>query len=167
MMDIFLEYLVKKKSKEDVIKRVLLILSCVVVIITSFYLFTAIFLQYFWILPMLWGAAIYATVILCRNYSLEYEYIFTNGQLDIDVIKGKARRKSMASISCKNIEYMAPYNGENNSNRSTIDAIYDYSRRGKYYIDYTQGGVPYRLLFQPPEKILTNIKKYNPRNVNL
>lgn len=166
-MDIFCEYLVKKKSSSDVIKQVLLIIACILICIISLYLFFFVVPKYVWILPAIWGASIYGTVILRRNFSLEYEYIFTNGQLDIDVVKGKARRKSVISINCKNITYMAPYNGNNLSDREVIDVIHDEKRRGKYYADFTQGGVSYRILFQPPEKILSNIKKYNPRNVNL
>ncbi len=167
MMDIFCEYLVEKKSMSDNLKRWGLTLLCVVVCILSLYLCLFKFAGYLWLVPPIWGIAIYGTVILRRNYSLEYEYIFTNGQLDIDVIKGRARRKNLVSILCRNIQYMAPYNGENTSNREIIDTIYDEKRRGKYYADFSQGGVAYRLLFQPPEKILSNMKKYNPRNVNL
>lgn len=166
-MDIFCEYLVKKKSSSDVMKQVLLIIACVLVCVVSLYLCTFVFFGYLWLVPPIWGIAIYGTVILRRNFSLEYEYIFTNGQLDIDVVKGKARRKSLISVQCRNISYMAPYNGTNMSDREVIDVIHDENRRGKYYADFSQGGVSYRLLFQPPEKILSNMKKYNPRNINL
>lgn len=166
-MDIFCEYLVAKKSSSDNIKRALLVLACIAILFLSVYFCLFIFVQLLWLVPIIWGITIYGTVILRRNFSLEYEYIFTNGQLDIDVIKGKAKRKSMLSLQCRNIEYMAPYNGQNMSDRQVIDAIYDEKRRGKYYVDFSQGGQACRLLFQPPEKILTNMKKYNPRNVNL
>lgn len=167
MNDIFLEYLVKKKSTEDNIKRFLLIIACILVLLASTYLCLLVFIQLLWLLPAIWGATIYGTVIFRRRFYVEYEYIFTNGQLDVDVIYGRIKRKSLASIACKNIEYMAPYNGENMSDRTVIDTIYDENRRGKYYIDYSQSGQRFRLLIQPPEKILENIKRYNPRNVNL
>ena len=166
-MDIFCEYLVKKKSSSDVIKQVLLIISCIFVCLISTYTLTFIFPKYIWLIPPIWGAAIYGTVISRRNFSIEYEYIFTNGQLDIDIIKGKAKRKSLLSFPVRIIEHMAPYNGANMSEREEIDIIHDENRCGKYYADFSQNGTAYRLLFQPPEKILENIKKYNPRNVNL
>ena len=167
MMDIFCEYLVKKKSTEDDIKRVLITLACLLILAASSYLCVFVFIQYLWLLPMIWGGTIYGTVLLRHNFSIEYEYIFTNGQLDIDIIKGRAKRKNMVSLLCKNIEYMAPLVSQNMSDRTVIDAIYDKKRRGKYYVDFTKSGTNYRLLFQPPEKILTSMKKYNPRNVNL
>ena len=166
-MDIFCEYLVKKKSSSDTMKQILLIIGCIFVCLFSTFLFAFVYTQLIWLIPPIWGAAIYGTVIARRNFSIEYEYIFTNGQLDIDVIKGKAKRKSLLTVAVRNIEYMAPYNGNNMSQREVIDIIHDESRRGKYYADFSKDGVAYRLLFQPPEKILENIKKYNPRNVSL
>jgi len=167
MNDIFLEYLVKKKSKEDVFKQVLLIFACILTLLASTYLCTFVFPKFLWLVPIIYGVVIYFTVILRRNYSVEYEYIFTNGQLDVDIILGKTKRKSLVSLLCKNIEYMAPITNDLDTNREIIDTIYDPARRGKYYIDFTQGGKKYRLLIQPPEKILENMKRYNPRNVNL
>lgn len=167
MNDIFLEYLVKKKSKEDVIKQILLIFGCVLTLLAATYLCFFVFIKFLWLLPAIWGIVIYFTVILRRNYSVEYEYIFTNGQLDVDIILGKSKRKSLVSLLCKNIEYMAPITKDMYCDREIIDTIYDPTRRGKYYIDFTKSGKKCRLLIQPPEKILENMKRYNPRNVNL
>ena len=167
MNDIFLEYLVKKKSKEDVLKQVLLIFGCVLTLLAATFLLIFVYPRFIGLLPIIYGIVIYATVYIRRYYSIEYEYIFTNGQLDIDKILGKTRRKSVVSLLCKNIEYMAPITGDISTEREIIDTIFDPARRGKYYIDYTQGGKKYRLLFQPPEKILENMKRYNPRNINL
>ena len=167
MMDIFCEYLVQKKSASDTIKGLLLKAACGLVLAMSLYFCFFMYTEFLGLVPIIWGVAIYATVILGRNFSIEYEYIFTNGQLDIDMIKGKAKRQNLTSIACKNIEYMAPYSSLNDTHRTVIDAIYDENRRGKYYVDFSQDGESFRLLFQPPEKILTNMKKYNPRNINL
>ena len=166
-MDIFCEYLVKKKSTQDLMNQIFLIIGCILICFLCTYVFIFIFPKFIWLIPPVWGATIYGTVIARRNFSIEYEYIFTNGQLDIDIIKGKAKRKSLLSLNVRDIEYMAPYNGANMSEREVIDAVYDENRRGKYYADFSKSGVAYRLLFQPPEKILDNMKKYNPRNVVL
>ena len=167
MTDIFCEYLVKRRSTSDTIKGIILKVACGIILAVSLFIALFISAQFMSVVPIIWGASIYLTVILGRNFSIEYEYVFTNGQLDIDIIMGRYKRKQLASIACKNIEYMDSYTTKSATNRQVIDAIYDESRRGKYYVDYTQDKKEYRLLFQPPEKILTNMKKYNPRNVNL
>ena len=48
-----------------------------------------------------------------------------------------------------------------------IDAVFDYNRSGKYVATITLDSEKVDVLFQPPEKILVNMKKYNPRNINL
>ncbi len=167
MTDIFCEYLVQKKSASDKAKSLLLKLACGLILLITLFIGLFVNPRILSLIPVIWVALIYGTVILCRNFYIEYEYAFTNGQLDIDIIKGKSKRKSLVSLACKNIEYMEAYTEIKPSNRKIIDAIYDERRRGKYYVDFTVEGENLRLLFQPPEKILTNMKKYNPRNVNL
>jgi len=166
-MDIFCEFLVKKKSTSDKIKKWALTALCVLLCYVSLYLCFFVFIGFLWLVPVIWGIVIYSTVILRRNFSIEYEYIFTNGVLDVDIIKGRIKRKSLVSINCRNIEYMAPIRANFSTQRTVIDAIYDESRTNKYYVNFSQGGVAYTLKFQPPEKILSNMKKYNPRNIEL
>ncbi len=166
-MDIFCEYLVEKKSSSDKIKKHALTLACIIFLLAVFYFCVLVKPRFVALVPILWGGAIFGTVVLRRNFAIEYEYIFTNGVLDIDVIKGRARRKNLVSIPCKSIEYMAPMRNNFSTDRKIIDAIYNEKLGRKYYVNFTQGGVAHTLLFQPPEKILDNMKKYNPRNIEL
>lgn len=166
-MDLFCEYLVKKKSTSDSLKRASLILACVVVSLAIVYISLFVKRAFISAAPILIAAAIYGTVILRRNFSLEYEYIFTNGVLDIDVIKGRARRSKLISVSCRKIEYMGPVCKKNTSENKIIDAVYDEKRSGKYVLTFTDHGQKTDLYFQPPEKLVSNMKKYNPRNINI
>lgn len=166
-MDLFCEFLVKKKSVSDKLKRAALIFVCVIFCIAIFFLS---FLKFHWLIsamPLIIAAAIYGTVIYGRNFSIEYEYVFTNGVLDIDVIKGRARRVPLVSVPCRKIEYMGPLPRNYQTNNEVIDAIYDEKRPGKYVVTFTNNGKKTDLYFQPPEKLLLNMKKYNPRNIVL
>ena len=102
-MDLFCEYLVKKKSMSDNLKRAGLILACAAVCFAIIYFSLFAKRAFISAMPILVAAAIYGTVIFGRNFSLEYEYIFTNGVLDIDVIKGRARRAKLISVPCRKI----------------------------------------------------------------
>lgn len=166
-MDAFCEYLVKKKSTSDNLKRLGLWIACVVVCIFILYLCFAKFHSLIVAVPILVAAAIYGTVIYSRNFSLEYEYVFTNGMLDIDVIKGRARRVNLVSVSCRKIDYMGPLPKNYQSSHKVINAMYDENRSGKYVLTFSDRGVVTDLLFQPPEKLLLNMQKYNPRNIHL
>ena len=167
MMDIFCEYLVKRKSSQDKLIKALVVLGCVFVCLISFFFLFFIKIQWMWLTPLIWGAVIYGTRILWQQFSVEFEYSFTNGVLDIDKICGRARRKNMVSIPCKSIERMAPARGNFSTERKIINANYDERLGRKYYVNFSDKGVATTLLFQPPEKILDNMKKYNPRNIEL
>lgn len=166
-MDFFCEYLVKKQSSSDNLKRVGLAFACGVVCIVIIYISLFLYHGLLSAMPLMVAAAIYGTVILSRNYSLEYEYIFTNGVLDIDVIKGRARRKKLISVPCRRIEYMGPVDGVTPSGNKIVNAMYNLKRGNKYVVTFSDQGEMTDLYFQPPEKILNYMQKYNPRNIHL
>ena len=160
-MDIFCEYLVKKKSLKDAFIRAGIVLACIALCVLIFVVLAFVLPQFFAALPILWAATIYGSVLLFRDFSIEYEYIFTNGVLDIDIIKGRTKRQSLASIPCRKIESMERLPENFTSERKVVDAIYDYNRSGKYVLTYSVNDELCDVLFQPPEKILVNMKKYN------
>ncbi len=174
-MDVFLEYLMKKKSSplEGLQKFALVIgavFACIFVVIL-FQMLGSFIASY-----SLFGVAgvVYLTVVLLRNFNLEYEYIFTNGDLDIDVIKGRTTRKRLTSLHCRSIEIMASErNGKFKNDFASqaiskrFNAVYDASKGGIYHVLYTYDGERLLLTFQPPVKLLAAMQKMNPRNVYL
>ena len=166
-MDLFCEFLVKKKSVADNLKRIGLMIACIAVCVTILYIGFFLYRGLVPAIPILIAATIYGTVIFSRNFSLEYEYVFTNGVLDIDVIKGRTTRKQLISVPCKRIEYMGPVKSIKPSQNVVVNAIYDEARSGKYMITFSDGGQKTDLYLQPPEKLLQNMQKYNPRNIHI
>lgn len=166
-MDLFCEYLVKKKSVSDNLKRAALIAACAAVCFGIVYVSLFVNRTFLSAMPILIAAAIYGTVIYGRNFSVEYEYIFTNGVLDIDIIKGRARRAKLISVPCRKIEDLRPVSKKRASENKIIDAVYDEKRPGKYVVTFTDRGQKTELYFQPPEKLLLNMKKYNPRAIHI
>ena len=160
-MDIFCEYLVKKKSLKDALIRAGIVLACIALCILLVLVFVLILSQFIIALLPSCALTIYGSVLLFRDFSIEYEYIFTNGVLDIDIIKGRTKRQSLASIPCRKIESMERLPENFTSERKVVDAIYDYNRSGKYVLTYSVDDELCDVLFQPPEKILVNMKKYN------
>ena len=78
-------------------------------------MFIGIFIGIFLLLlGRLWG---YAGVIIIAfvfffypKLSVEYEYVFVDGQLDFDRIVGRSKRKTMLRIDFEQAEIMAPVN---------------------------------------------------------
>ena len=53
----------------------------------------------------------YWTYFSAQSMQVEYEYTFTNGELDIDKIIAKSRRKAMLSVDVSKFTAFGKYNG--------------------------------------------------------
>ncbi len=98
---------------------------------------------------------------LVCNFNIEYEYTVTNGELDIDVIINKSKRKNIASIECKNIESVKKFNSI-----PTRDIIVCCNMEDDaYMITARSGGKVLKLVIAPNEKIKMGMNKFLPRIV--
>ena len=96
MDDFYTEQLIKKQAdSKDTLKKVGLIALTVVSVLLVFVIPVGI------ILPVV---MIVIDVLMFRNLNVEYEYVFVNGDLDIDKIMNKARRKRMFSVDADQME---------------------------------------------------------------
>lgn len=174
-MDVFLEYLLQKRpTAKDTLKKVGIVLLACFVSLVIFFIFNMTVLAKFigaYSLLLVVGA-FYGAYILVRDTNLEYEYIFTNGDLDIDKIKGRKTRKRMTSLQCRGIECMAKIDDPMHKSEfeaegmEKIDAVYDAQAGGIYGVIYQYKDKRTLLRFQPPEKLVEAMKKFNPRNVH-
>ncbi len=103
MDDLYVEQIVEKEeSKKDSFKRVLIVaIACVFTIIFSFLFGDPVHAS-----PLIIIVAIVANWFF-KRLNIEYEYIFTNGTLDIDCIYNKAKRKSLYSFNVSDFIVMA------------------------------------------------------------
>ncbi|MBP3250918.1 MAG: hypothetical protein IJ170_05125 [Ruminococcus sp.] len=109
----------------------------------------------------------YWTYFSAQSMQVEYEYTFTNGELDIDKIIAKSRRKAMLSVDVSKFTAFGKYNDslEETSDMTVVFAT-DNIASGEYYADFPHeeyGST--RLVFSPDEKMLSNIKKALPRTL--
>lgn len=174
-MDVFLEYLMRKKaSGADWLKKLGLVLAALIVcmLVLMFFPLLGNFMAAYTLFAI--AAVVYGMVVLMRNFNLEYEYIYTNGDLDIDIVKAQKTRKRMTSLKCKNIELMASdTNNEfkreftNESISKRFNAVYDPAQGGIYHALFFHDGERMVLTFQPPKKLLDAMKKMNPRCIHI
>lgn len=102
--------------------------------------------------------------------SVEYEYVFVDGQLDFDKITGKAKRKTMLRIDFDQVEMMAPFDSPALDSYNNIQLEKkDFSSLSKdskpYAIIASAGSNKMKILFEPSEKMLNMIKQKNSRKV--
>lgn len=116
-----------------------------------------------------------ALAIVCYfivpGFDLEYEYLYVNGELDVDKIMSKQKRKKCASYDMNLLEIMAPSNShELDSYRNKKDIkIRDFTSRKQDVLSYT-------LIFnlekgqelvkvELDEAIVSDIRRIAPRKV--
>lgn len=101
MNDVFKEQIVKRHpTSKDTLKRVGLVLAVFAVMIITFMLITPF-------APVITLVAGFGAWFLMSYLRVEYEYAFTDGELDIDVIYNRSRRKRLFSAKVKDFEIMA------------------------------------------------------------
>lgn len=161
-MDIFCEYIVKKKNTpKDMVKRTGIVLGALV--LCELFLISKNFLFGFEFLLI--AATIYGAVFLIRKCNIEYEYILTNSILDIDKIFAKSSRKRAISIDFKSVEAFGLASEAPTTPATEIDLAGDIKAEDAYYIEFFKDGDKKRVFFQPNGKILRNLHTIAPRIV--
>ena len=122
MNDGYQEILVKRqKTAKDTLLRGLVIGVIAVLIAGGIFLFNPIFL----IAGMILGFLAYYFIL--PNFDLEYEYLYVGGDIDIDKIMAKRKRKRVASYSKDNLEVMAPTGSDHLSDYLKDKKVKDYT----------------------------------------
>lgn len=127
--------------------------------------------------PLFLLAGVVLAVVLCMlvfpKFDVEYEYLYVNGGLDIDVIYSKQKRKKAASYDINELEILAP---ENSHALDSFKSANDVKTR-----DFTSGKADaknYILVFNKEkqrelvkveleDEIIQDIRRLAPRKVNL
>lgn len=167
-MDIFLERLVpKKKTPVDLVITLGIILMTVFLAYLSL---TLVVLAQLGISLFVAAGIIYLGYRLLTARNVEYEYIVTNGDLDIDMIISKKKRKRIFSSSCKVFDIVAPvksssYTQEVQSIKNKINATGSIDSPDAYFATLTYNNSKTVVLFEPDERMLKNFKIYIPRKV--
>lgn len=187
-MDVFMEYIVKRKrTMADNLIAALIITATLAVTV---FMLMALFLigltlsssqsaaaQFSTIIfglgLVLVAAAWYGAVWVINLKSIEYEYILTNSEMDIDKIMAKKRRKRVLSVDFKKAELVANVNDdEHNSsykNQGADIRVCDFTGNKEngnvYFADFMIEGEKTRVLFQPTSKMIESIRKFNPGKV--
>jgi hypothetical protein len=105
-----------------------------------------------------------------KKLYVEYEYVFTNGEIDIDKILEMKKRSRVLTFNVKDIELLAPedsYYIKDFSNKpSKVISVYPKTSNEKVFVAMITGGTErVQLRFVPDEEFINLCYKYNPRAV--
>lgn len=166
--DSYTEHLVKRVvTPFQWVLRVLMIVAAIILSVVCFFIPIAGVL--------LSAGIIYLCYRLFRSFSVEYEYIATNGYIDIDRITAKSKRKRLHSFDARTIELVARVNDPDHKSElesisyktklnfssgvpgnQTMFCIYNHKDTGR-----TQ------LIWEPSEKIIEQIRLFVPSKVKV
>lgn len=108
--------------------------------------------------------------IFKKKLFVEYEYEFTNGDIDIDKILEMKKRTRVISFNIKEVELIAPENSsylKDFSNKpEKVLNFYPSTANTQIYVAMVTGGNErVQIRFVPDEKFLNLCYKYNPRAI--
>lgn len=166
MSDLYTELLVKRETPaSEKVLKVVLIAATVLSAFAGIFITPLIFILFI-------GLAVLCYFKL-PAFDLEFEYLYVNGELDVDKIMSKSKRKRAASYDIAKMELLAPWNSHE------LD-YYKQGQQGKS-VDFSSGkpeakvyGMVYKgakgmeiVLLELDGVILEDIKRIAPRKVKL
>ena len=106
-----------------------------------------------------WVPVSYTHLDVYKRQDLEYEYLFVNGEFDIDMVMAKSKRKKVMSVNLSEADLIAPlnshkmdyYNG--NSRMKTLDYSSGNPEHKRFAIIMKAGGENSRIIIEPDDEI--------------
>ncbi|MBQ5319914.1 MAG: hypothetical protein J6K17_12535 [Oscillospiraceae bacterium] len=172
-MDIFVEQIVKKaQDGKDTAKKVLLVVGmCLIAAVLAFVMM---------IVPPFSGIAllvlcgvVYGGYYLISGCDVEYEYIVTNGEIDIDKIIAKRKRSRLITGKVSSFEAFGKYENapEIDSSVTIVKAVgisLSGEKTEEWYADFTHASAgKVRLIISAEEKVIEAIRPFLPRQLKV
>lgn len=164
MGDNFVEQIVACRAPKSAgVKKAGLILLCVVSLLFILIPYVGLFLT---------AGVVVFTVFQFQSFDYEYEYSFMAGELDVDKIINKSRRKRLNTFDFNRMELVAPIESQEalrleHSSYKTFDYTSNMPD-AKIYVGYAMcNNEMVRIYFEPNEKMLKEMEYISPRKVIL
>lgn len=164
-MDNIAEQLVeKRRTGADLAKKILI--SAGALIIASFFMYLA--MMGFFMMVIFAVLILAGGVWLLGSFNVEYEYILTNNDLDIDKVIGKRKRKRMITLDLSGAEEFATYPAEKDVQADATVHAYTGSETDAYYLLVSHSGYgKVKLIFNPNEKMREAITQELPNSLRI
>ena len=136
-----------------------LILCAVIFLVLTAFLGTLSLLAVF---GVLFGAYKWSSLL-----NVEYEYIITNGTMDIDKIINRSSRKRMLSFELSTVSKIEKFNPNAPSNpKSMVIACNTQDENSYLLVAEREGKGNIELVFTPDERIQSAVKKFVPKYIS-
>lgn len=167
-MDVIVEYIVKRKNTgKDLILQILILIAAVtltLLLLATGFLILPSLMPILFLLAM---GSVYGGYLLFTQYNVEYEYIFVNGEMDVDKIIARRKRKRLVTVNARSFEAFGIYKPAEHQNATYANRIYacgNLNDPGNFYAVMNHPKLGRTLLvFSPNDRILNALKTYIPR----
>lgn len=164
--DVYIEKSIRRQTSA-VIKG----LNLLWVIATAVVAFEFVFVDYVWFsIPLV--VMILITYFVSQNAKLEFDYVYTNGILEITKIKRRRKRKDLLECEMKDVvviaksktEPLQPYTGRS---MTTFDCTSHLPEVTLYtmIVRHPKTGTETKVLFEPGDEMLEAMKRISPEKV--
>lgn len=169
-MDTYLEFIIKQKF--TFLKVLLVIFIYLAAAVLSFGVLILAFANplVMQLSALLIGGFFYGAWWVSGRMRIEYEYIVTNDELDVDRIIAKKSRKRLLTVSVRNFEEFGIATEEiiskkkDNGIKVYLDASMGKNSYNRYYaIFLNKQSQKMMLVFNPTGRMLDSFKIFNPR----
>ena len=168
MGDVYHEQLIKRKTTViDILTRILFILLTLSAFSISFLGAQTLIGIAFFALSVVFA---YLTRYMFQRTNVEYEYSFLSGEIQVDRVFGKARRKHYINFDMTKVEVVAHEESDQleqferqNYNFKDVTSLNSDARIYVAFVRDVSGLT--KIAFEPNDEILEDMKNYAPRKV--
>ena len=172
-MDSFVEQIVKKTpNSKDTAKKVFIVVA--MCLLSALLAFVMMFIPAFaGISFLLLFGVMYGGYYLITGCDVEYEYIVTNGEIDIDKIIAKRKRSRLITGKVSSFEAFGKYENapDIDSNVTIVNAVgtsLSGNETEMWYADFTHASAgKVRLIISAEDKVIEAIRPFLPRQLKV
>ena len=155
-MDHYNEQMIQKQTEpKDIITRILIAIGTALIIAVC--VFAALMFGFLPLIVIAAGA-VYLSYLLFSGTFVEYEYIVTNNDLDIDKITGKRKRRRLVTVKLNTVKQWGEYTGGEGGDVAATVMATDATGYDAWYLiaDHDKLG-KIMVIFTPSQETVTNI----------
>ena len=162
-MDTFIEQIVAKRKggKEIGIILLTVIFGTIFLLSLTMLMMTQTLLVS--LVPFVWIGVIFGAWWIITQQNIEFEYCITNGDIDIDVIISRRRRKRIVSVRGSKIEDAGKYRPEQWQNRKVDRFVMTASSLSaenlRYFTYHSKKRGQTLVVFEPNERVSDEFRK--------
>ncbi len=165
-MDTFFEQIISIRKNGKAVAGILGVWLAAFLLSFLLFIFSGYIGSFF---VLLIAGIIYGAIKLTCLFNIEYEYIITNGTMDIDKIVNKSSRKRMLSFDLSGVsrlEKYAPHCLNNIDTKKVVFACDTADENAYFMVSEKEGAKTSYLVFSPNDKIKSAVVKYIPKFIS-